>query len=230
MKIESGFSATTQYSDGTNLGYSITQTTNLQFGDTNRLNNLFSGNTTEQPSCTTGGCTNPNQQVQSAAMKMVESLVGMFAKMFGMDAQKLMQSLGFNPQQQQQPNAPQFKTGAGAINNIGGKSANKANDPKLQEAISQMQAEQAANPGKTIKKTIKGSDGKKYKVSLDENGQLDIKKKSGGFFSKLGKALGGIVKTGLSLMSQFGSFIPGWGTLASMGSSLLLNVMNKKGS
>ncbi len=208
-----------------NNSLSTNTNSNLDFGDTSRLNNLFNSNS-ETPANTNSFCAD-NQTQKSPMMDLFKSMIGSFAKMLGIDPQKLMQSLGFD--QQQQPNNTQnYKTGAGAINNVGGKAADKASDPMIKEAMDQMQAEQAANPGKAVKKTVKGSDGKKYKLSLDENGQMNIKKKGGGFLGGLFKGLGNLFKTGLSLVSKFGGFIPGWGTLASAGSSMLLGLMNKK--
>jgi hypothetical protein len=209
-----------------NNSLSTNTNSNLNFGDTSRLNNLFNSNS-ETPANTNNFCAD-NQTQNSKVMDFFKSMIGSFAKMLGIDPQKLMQSLGLDQQQQQPNNAQNYKTGAGAINNVGGKAADKASDPMIKEAMDQMQAEQAANPGKAVKKTVKGSDGKKYKLSLDENGQMNIKKKGGGLFGKLFKGLGGLVKTGLGLMSKFGGFIPGWGTLASAGSSMLLNFMGKK--
>ena len=211
----------------TNVGSSLLNgaSGDLNFGDTSRLSNLFSSN--RETPANTNNFSADNQTQKSPMMDLFKSMIGSFAKMLGIDPQKLMQSLGLD--QQQQPNNTQnYKTGAGAINNVGGKSADKANDPLIKEAMDKMQAEQAASPGKPVKMTVKGSDGKKYKLSLDENGQMDIKKKGGGFLGGLLKGLGGLFKTGLELVSKFGSFIPGWGTIASMGSSMLLGVMNKK--
>ena len=221
---------TVNFSDNadTNVGGNLLNGTNgnLNFGDTSRLNNLFSSNN-ETPANTNNFCAD-NQTQKSSVMDMFKTMIGSFAKMLGIDPQKMMQFLGLDQQQQQPNNTQNYKTGAGAINNVGGKAADKASDPMIKQAMDQMQAQQAANPGKAVKMTVKGSDGKKYKLSLDENGQMNIKKKGGGFLGGLFKGLGGLFKTGLSLMSKFGGFIPGWGTIASMGSSMLLGVMNKK--
>jgi hypothetical protein len=231
MKLDGNFSITTMMAEfssnsqtNSENNLSVNTTSNLDFGNTDRLSNLFSNsqtNNTESNSLTTG-----NQTQNSPMMDLFKSMVGSFAKMLGIDPQKMMQFLGLD--NQQPTNTQNYKTGAGAINNVGGKAADKANDPLIKEAMDKMQAEQAANPGKPVKMTVKGSDGKKYKLSLDENGQMNIKKKGGGFLGGLLKGLGGLVKTGLGLVSQFGSFIPGWGTVASIGSSMLLSVMNKK--
>jgi hypothetical protein len=227
MKLDANFSTTTEYTrflePNSKNDVNVNQF-NFNFGDTSRLNNLMGNN---QPTLNTSGCNQNNQPQNSAAMDFFKTMFTGFAKMLGLDPQKLMQAFGMN-QPQQPTNTQNFSTGAGAINKVGGKSADKQNDPLIKQAMEQMQAEQAASPGKAVKRTIKGSDGKKYKLSLDENGQMNIKKKGGGFLGGLLKGIGNVFKTGLSLVSQFGSFIPGWGTLASMGSSLLLNVMNKK--
>ena len=46
-----------------------------------------------------------------------------------------MQFLGLDQQQQQPNNTQNYKTGAGAINNVGGKSADKASDPLIGEFV-----------------------------------------------------------------------------------------------
>ncbi len=91
---------------------------------------------------------------------------------------------------------------------------------KVDDALRQIRAEQAANPGRAISKKFKL--GKhKYKVSIDENGQVHIKKKKkGGIFSKIGGALKGIgkaFKKMIPILSTIAMFIPGLQPLALAG-------------
>lgn len=88
---------------------------------------------------------------------------------------------------------------------------------QVDQAMAALRAEQAANPGKAVSKKFKI--GKyKYQVSLDENGQVNIKKKKKkrGFFSKLGGAFKSIgkgimnfAKKALPIVSTLAMFVPG---------------------
>ncbi len=99
----------------------------------------------------------------------------------------------------------------------GFKFRNEAEKSKIDQAIEELRAEQAANPGKAVSKKFKI--GKyKYKVTLDENGQLDIKRKKkkkglfgkiGDAFKKIGKGIGGFLKKALPIVSTVAMFIPG---------------------
>lgn len=108
------------------------------------------------------------------------------------------------------------------VEDYGGfKFKNDAEKAKIDQALQELRAEQAANPGKAVSKKFKI--GKhKYKVSLDENGQLNIerKKKKKGFFSKIGgmfKKVGGFLKKALPIISTVAMFIPGLQPLALAG-------------
>ncbi len=109
------------------------------------------------------------------------------------------------------------------VEDYGGfKFKNEAEKAKIDQAIAELRAEQAANPGKKVSKKFKI--GKyKYRVTLDENGQLHLKrkKKKRGFFSKIGsafkkigKGIGKVLKKALPIVSTIGMFIPGLQPLA----------------
>lgn len=95
---------------------------------------------------------------------------------------------------------------------------------RVDQALQELRAEQAANPGKKVSKKFKI--GKyKFRVTLDENGDVNIKKKKkkkglfgkiGGFFKKVGKGIGNafkkvgsFVKKALPIVSTVAMFIPG---------------------
>ncbi len=94
---------------------------------------------------------------------------------------------------------------------------NEAEKGQVDKALQELRAEQAANPGKAVNKTFKI--GKyKYRVSLDESGQVNIKrkKKKRGFFSKIGSAFKSIgkgimnfAKKALPIVSTLAMFVPG---------------------
>lgn len=226
MKIDANFTANQAAGFlGANSGtsVSVSQTINFDFGDTNRLNNLTFGNTEQAPSSLFQAPENQTQN--SAAMDFFKSALTMFAKMLGLDPQKLLQM--FNGTQPTSP-TNNYTTGAGAINNIKGKAADKASDPKIREAMEQMQAQQAANPGKPVKMKVKGSDGKKYNLTLDENGNMEIKKKKSGFLSGLFKGIGKIFQAVLPIAKMVLPFIPGWGQIASIGLGVAEKMFAKK--
>lgn len=119
-----------------------------------------------------------------------------------------------NPQQaqlqQQQP-----------VENYGG--FNFKNDKEqaaVDQALQELRAQQAANPGQKVSKKIKVG---KYKltINLNEDGSVNIKrKKKGGFFSKIGDALkgiGNVLKKALPIISTVAMFIPGLQPLALAG-------------
>lgn len=100
----------------------------------------------------------------------------------------------------------------------------EAEKAKVDQALQELRAQQAANPGQPVSKKFKI--GKyKYNVSLDANGNVEIKKKKKkGFFSKLGSAIGGafkkvggFLKKALPIISTVAMFIPGLQPLALAG-------------
>lgn len=104
------------------------------------------------------------------------------------------------------------------VEDYGGfKFKNEGEKGKVDNVLQQLRAEQAANPGKAVSKKFKI--GKyKFKVSIDENGQVHIKKKKksglfGGFFKKVG----GFLKKALPIISTIAMFIPGLQPLALVG-------------
>ncbi len=101
------------------------------------------------------------------------------------------------------------------VEDYGGfKFKNDEEKSRVDQALQELRAEQAANPGKAVSKKFKI--GKhKFTVSLDENGNTNIKKKKkkGGFFSKIG----GFLKKALPIISTVAMFIPGLQPLALAG-------------
>lgn len=136
-----------------------------------------------------GNC-RPQPPINDPHLNFIQKALGMIANFLGS-----LRLPGFgNGQRQALP--PQYKAGAGAINKVSGKAAGMATDPKIRGAMEFMQTQQAKSPGQTIKQTVKGSDGKKYNLRLDPNGNFDIKPKSS-FFGSIGKFFGGIAKGAL---------------------------------
>ena len=88
---------------------------------------------------------------------------------------------------------------------------------KVDQALQELRAEQTANPGKKTSKKFKI--GKyKFRVTLDENGDVNIKKKKkkrglfgkiGSAFKKIGKKVGGFLKKALPIVSTLAMFVPG---------------------
>lgn len=108
------------------------------------------------------------------------------------------------------------------VEDYGGfKFKNEGEKARIDQALQELRAEQAANPGKPVSKKFKI--GKyKYQVSLDENGQTNIKrkKKKKGLFGKIGSAfkkIGGFIKKALPIVSTVAMFIPGLQPLALAG-------------
>lgn len=117
-------------------------------------------------------------------------------------------------QQQQQP-----------VENYGGfKFKNDKEQAAVDQALQELRAQQAANPGQKVSKKIKVG---KYKltINLNADGSVNIKrKKKGGFFSKIGSAIGGalkgigkVLKKALPIISTVAMFIPGLQPLALAG-------------
>lgn len=118
-----------------------------------------------------------------------------------------------NPQQAQLAQQP--------VENYGGfKFKNDKEQAAVDQALQELRAQQAANPGQKVSKKIKVG---KYKltINLNEDGSVNIKrKKKGGFFSKIGDALKGvgkILKKALPIISTVAMFIPGLQPLALAG-------------
>lgn len=118
-------------------------------------------------------------------------------------------------QQQQQP----------PVENYGGfKFKNEKEQAAVDQALQELRAQQAANPGQKVSKKIKVG---KYKltINLNADGSVNIKrKKKGGFFSKIGSAIGGalkgigkVLKKALPIISTVAMFIPGLQPLALAG-------------
>jgi len=125
-----------------------------------------------------------------------------------------LNNLFANPAQTQPP-----------VENYGG--FNFKNDKEqsaVDQALTELRAQQAANPGQKVSKKIKVG---KYKltINLNADGSVNIKrKKKGGFFSKIGKAIGGalkgignVLKKALPIISTVAMFIPGLQPLALAG-------------
>lgn len=125
-----------------------------------------------------------------------------------------------NPQQaqlfQQQP----------PVENYGGfKFKNDKEQAAVDQAIQELRAQQAANPGQAVSKKIKVG---KYKLTINLNADGSVqqikRKKKGGFFSKIGDAIGGalkgigkVLKKALPIISTVAMFIPGLQPLALAG-------------
>ncbi|MEZ5307686.1 MAG: hypothetical protein R2684_11135 [Pyrinomonadaceae bacterium] len=104
------------------------------------------------------------------------------------------------------------------VENYGGFAfKNDAEKARVDEALAQLRAQQAANPGKPV--STKFKIGKyKYQVSLDENGQVKIKRKKkkrgffgkiGDAFKKIGKGIMSFAKKALPIVSTLAMFVPG---------------------
>lgn len=111
------------------------------------------------------------------------------------------------------------------VENYGGfQFKNDKEQAAVDQALQELRAQQAANPGKKVSKKIKVG---KYKltINLNADGSVNIKrKKKGGFFSKIGKAIGGalkgignVLKKALPIISTVAMFIPGLQPLALAG-------------
>ncbi len=100
------------------------------------------------------------------------------------------------------------------VENYGGfKFKNAKEQTAVDQALVDLRAQQAVNPGKKISKKIKVG---KYKltITLNEDGSVNIKrkKKRGGLFGKIGglfKGIGNILKKALPIISMVAMFIPG---------------------
>lgn len=118
--------------------------------------------------------------------------------------------------QQQQP----------PVENYGGfKFKNQKEQAAVDQALQELRAQQAANPGKAVSKKIKVG---KYKLTINLNADGSVqqikRKKKGGFFSKIGDAIGGalkgigkVLKKALPIISTVAMFIPGLQPLALAG-------------
>lgn len=111
------------------------------------------------------------------------------------------------------------------VENYGGfKFKNDKEQAAVDQALQELRAQQAANPGQKVSKKVKVG---KYKltINLNADGSVNIKrKKKGGFFSKIGKAIGGafkgigkVLKKALPIISTVAMFIPGLQPLALAG-------------
>ena len=168
--------------------------------------------------------TNNSNNVQANQNEFLASLFSQLSKMFasaGNPYDALMNQL-FAGSNQNQP-----------VEDYGGfKFKNNEEKAKVDQALQELRAEQAANPGKAVSKKFKI--GKyKFQVSLDENGQVKIKKKKKkkGLFGKIGSAfksigkgigkafkkVGGFLKKALPIISTVAMFIPGLQPLAIAG-------------
>lgn len=111
------------------------------------------------------------------------------------------------------------------VENYGGfQFKNDKEQAAVDQALQELRAQQAANPGQKVSKKVKVG---KYKltINLNADGSVNIKrKKKGGFFSKIGKAIGGalkgignVLKKALPIISTVAMFIPGLQPLALAG-------------
>ncbi len=132
-------------------------------------------------------------------------------------------------------NTPANSNNNGAFANINSLFADPTQTPKVEtyggfqfknsneqsavdQALTELRAQQAANPGKAVSKTVKVG---KYKltINLKEDGTVSVsrKKKKRGLFGGLGglfKGIGNILKKALPIVSMVAMFIPGLQPLA----------------
>ncbi len=153
--------------------------------------------------------TNSNNLQQPQA-NFLASLFAFLSQAFGSgENNQAMQHLNDLFQGQQ----PQQK-----VEDYGGfKFKNDEEKARVDQALQELRAEQAANPGKEVSKKFKI--GKhKFSVSLDADGNTNIKKKKkkrgffskiGSAFKKIGKKVGGFIKKALPIISTVAMFIPG---------------------
>ncbi|NNE66189.1 MAG: hypothetical protein HKN33_06450 [Pyrinomonadaceae bacterium] len=162
---------------------------------------------------TQNSCCVQNQQANNSQInnRTLANLFASLSKLFGAAA-------GGNPYDAVMRQLLGGSTGQPRVEDYGGfKFKSQGEKARIDQAIAELRAEQAANPGKKVSKKFKI--GKyKYRVTLDENGQLHLKrkKKKKGFFSKIGsafkkigKGIGKLAKKALPILSTVGMFIPG---------------------